>query len=81
MFLNSLNKTQYASDMLMNIIPSQIPLQLKYSNFHHVAISPSISDMISCFIILSCIKLTSFFYVNFQFRNRKKSAGKAGRAV
>jgi len=58
MFLDLLKKTQYASDMLMNIIPSQIPLLLKYNNFHHVAISPSISDMISCFIILSCMPST-----------------------
>jgi len=58
MFLDSLNKTQHASDMLLNSVPSQIPLLHKYNNFHHVAISPSISDMISCFIILSCMPST-----------------------
>jgi hypothetical protein len=58
MFLDSLNKTQYASDTLMNIIPSQILIRIKYNNFIHVAISPSISDMISCFIILSCMPST-----------------------
>ena len=59
MFLDSLNKTQYASDMLMNIIPSQIPLLHKYNNFIHAAISPRISDMISCLIILSRMPSTT----------------------
>jgi hypothetical protein len=41
--------------MLLNVISSQIPLLHKYNNFHHDAISPSISDMICCFIVLSCM--------------------------